>query len=307
MHMTETGSADMERVNERLKQAILRWTPGIGKQETTIENLYLSRHVTVTGCDNCFYQPSIGIIAQGFKRSIIGSEEYRYGEYHYLVTGVDIPGLTHLTQASEEKPFLAISITLDKSLIAQLSAEIPMTHGFEDTCKGFAISKVDYGLLDSFLRLAELLDNSTQAAVLTPMVIREIHSRLLMSPNGNFLRRINTVGTQSNQIARAISWLRENYRENVQIEALAGMANMALSTFHRHFRQITTLSPVQFQKKLRLYEAQRLMFSGNTDANSAALSVGYESVSQFNREYKRLFGDPPRRNVKRLVETKTRN
>jgi transcriptional regulator GlxA family with amidase domain len=191
-------------------------------------------------------------------------------------------------------------MSLNKHLIAQLATEIPPVQDFDNVHKGFAVAEVDHGFLDAFLRLTELLDSPEQAPVLAPMIVREIHSRLLMSPQGGFLRRLTAAGTQSNLIAKTICWLRENYRETVQVEDLAGMVNMAPSTFHRHFRQVTTISPVQFQKRLRLYEAQRLMLTDEVDANNAALSVGYESVSQFNREYKRLFGDPPHRNVKRL-------
>lgn len=292
---------DLERTNDRLKALILRGAPDIGKQAAGLKGVYFSRRVDVEKRDNCFYSPSVGVIVQGSKRSVIGSEEYRYGKYSYLVTGVDVPGITYLTEASEDNPFLAMSITLDKMLICDLMAEIPATNSPDAFSKGFAVAPVEYGLLDAFARLAELIEDSAQVAILGPMVIREIHTRLLMGPCGALLRSLNTAGSQSNQVAKAISWLRDNYSQPVQVEDLAQMVNMAPSTFHRHFRQVTTISPLQFQKRLRLHEAQRLMLSNEADANFAALAVGYESVSQFNREYKRLFGDPPLRNVKRLA------
>lgn len=163
-----------------------------------------------------------------------------------------------------------------------------------------AVAEVDPDVLDAFLRLAELNEKPEQIPVLAPMIIREIHYRLLIGPQGERLRMVNTLGTQSNQIAKSITWLRDNYREPLQVDKLARKLNMATSTFHKHFRQVTSLSPLQYQKRLRLYEAQRLMLSENEDAAVAALAVGYESPTQFNREYKRLFGEPPHRHVSRL-------
>jgi len=148
--------------------------------------------------------------------------------------------------------------------------------------------------------LVELLEKPEQIPVLAPLIIREIHYRLLIGAQGERLRMINMLGTQSNQIARTITWLRDNYKEPLQVDELARKVNMATSTFHRHFRLVTTLSPLQFQKRLRLYEAQRLMLVENEDAAIAALAVGYESPTQFNREYKRQFGEPPHRHVSQL-------
>lgn len=218
-----------------------------------------------------------------------------------MVTGVDMPAINYVTGASPEKPFLGVFINLDKYLIAQLAADIPPSSRLENgSYKGMAVAEVDPDVLDAFLRLTELLDKPKQIPVLAPMIIREIHYRLLIGPQGERLRMINTLGTQSNQIAKIITWLRDNYKEPVQVDELAGKVNMATSTFHRRFREVTTLSPLQFQKRLRLYEAQRLMLSENEDAATAGLTVGYESPTQFNREYKRLFGGPPYRHVSGL-------
>jgi AraC-like DNA-binding protein len=251
--------------------------------------------------ENCVYKPLVAVVIQGSKRSVIGSEEYRYGENHCLVIGVDVPSANHVITASPEKPFLAVSLDLDKYLITQLAAEIPPSPTVEnDACKGMAVAKVDPDVMDAFLRLVDLLDRPEQIPVLAPLIIREIHYRLLIGPQGERLRVVNTLGTQSNQIARTITWLRDNYKEPLQVDELARKANMAASTFHRHFRQVTTISPLQFQKHLRLYEAQRLMLVENEDAAIAAMAVGYESPTQFNREYKRMFGEPPHRHVNQL-------
>ena len=259
----------------------------------------ISRRHDAKDLENCIYKPLVAVVVQGSKRSVIGSEEYRYGENHCLVIGVDIPSANHVIVASPEQPFLAVTLDLDKYLITQLAAEIQPILG-NGSYKGMAVAEVDPDVLDAFLRLVELLDKPEQIAVLAPMIIREIHYRLLIGPQGERLRLINTLGTQSNQIAKSITWLRDNYKAPLHVDELARKVNMATSTFHRHFRDVTTLSPLQYQKRLRLYEAQRLMLVENEDAAIAALAVGYESPTQFNREYKRQFGEPPHRHVSQI-------
>ncbi|MGO9137526.1 MAG: AraC family transcriptional regulator N-terminal domain-containing protein [Syntrophales bacterium] len=299
--MIEGDRAGLARTNNLLKEKLLRWMPGSGDYPTAIEGLTIFRRDKANQLENCFYKPLVAVIVQGFKRSVIGSEEYRYGENHCLVTGVDMPSVNYVTHASPEQPFLGLFIDLDKYLITQLAAEIPPSSRLgNDSYKGMSVAKVDPDVLSAFLRLAELLGKPDQIPVLAPMIIREIHYRLLIGPQGEHLRMINVHGTQSNQIAKVITWLRGNYKEPLQVDELAKKVNMATSTFHRHFRQVTTLSPLQFQKRLRLYEAQRLMLAENEDAAIAALAVGYESPTQFNREYKRLFGEPPHRHVSQL-------
>jgi len=291
----------LARTNSLLKEKLLRWMPGPGKFTTAIEALTLARREDSDQLENCFSRPLVGVIVQGFKRSKIGSEEYSYGENQCLVAGVDMPSSFSVTGASPEHPFLALSLNLDKYLISQLAAEIAPVSGFGGCCnKGMSVKDVEPDVLEAFLRLVELLEKPEQIPFLAPMIIREIHYRLLVGPQGQQLRKLNTLGTQSNQIAQAISWLRHNYKEPLQVEKLAQQVNMATSTFHRHFKEVTTLSPLQFHKRLRLYEAQRLMLAEKENATSACLAVGYESPTQFNREYKRLFGDPPHRNISRM-------
>jgi AraC-like DNA-binding protein len=283
-NMTESNRAGLARTKNLMKEKLLRWMPGTGDYPTAIEGLTIFRRDEANQCENCFYKPLVGVIVQGFKRSVIGSESVNF-----------------ITAASPEHPFLAISLNLDKYLITQLAAEIPPSSRLGNgSYKGMSVAEVDPDVLDAFLRLAELLEKPEQIPVLAPMIIREIHYRLLIGPQGERLRMLNTLGTQSNQIAKSITWLRDNYKEPLQVDKLARKVNMATSTFHRHFREVTTLSPLQFQKRLRLYEAQRLMLAENEDAAIAALAVGYESPTQFNREYRRLFGEPPHRHVSRL-------
>jgi AraC-like DNA-binding protein len=299
--MAESDHPGLERTGNLLKEKLLRWMPETGRYPTAIEGLMISRRDGTTQNECSIYKPLVAVTVQGCKRSIIGSEEYSYGKNHCLVVGVDLPSSNYVTVASPEEPFLAVSLDLDKYLITQLAAESPPFSRLENrSYKGMAVADVDPDVLDAFLRLFELLEKPEQIPVLAPMIIREIHYRLLIGPQGERLRMVNTLGTKSNQIAGTITWLKENYKEHLHVDELARKANMATSTFHRHFRQVTTLSPLQFQKRLRLYEAQRLMLAENEDASIAALAVGYESPTQFNREYKRLFGEPPHRHVSQL-------
>ncbi|SHN71618.1 AraC family transcriptional regulator [Desulfovibrio litoralis] len=301
--MSTDKQIKLEILRTNLEKKILQHCTEIGKQNTKIDGLMISRQENKGTLENCFYTPTVGVIIQGCKYSRIGNDEYNYGALHCMVAGVDMPSLYRLTEASPEKPFLAISLGLDRYLIAQLIAEMQPSSTFysvKKSFKGVVVAKVELEILDAFSRLIDLIDYPDQIPVIAPLIKRELHYRLLLGFHGEWLREINTLGTQSNQIAKAISWLRKNYREPLLVENLAEQVNMAPSTFHRHFRQVTTLSPIQFQKRLRLYEAQRLMLTSSLDASSAAMTVGYESISQFNREYKRLFGEPPFRNILHL-------
>jgi AraC-like DNA-binding protein len=299
--MNKEEQSNGARNLQLLKEKLLRRLPEPGRYPTAIEGLTITRRNEVNEPENCFYTPTVGMVVQGFKRSMIGNEEYRYGENYCLAVGVDMPSVNTITDASPEKPFLAVALKLNRYFIAQLAAETPPpAHSGNMSYRGVALAQVDDGVLDCFLRLVELLDKPEQIPLLAPMIIREIHGRMLLGPQGECLRMFSTLGTQSNQIAQAISWLRANYIEPLMVDDLSQRVNMATSTFNRHFRQVTTLSPLQFQKRLRLYEAQRLMLVSDKDASSAALAVGYESATQFNREYKRMFGEPPHRDVSRL-------
>lgn len=326
--MTHDAADKIAWINAQLKERLLRRLPEPGLHFTPIEGLRLSRRNEAGKPEHCFDKPLVSCIIQGGKRAVMGSAHYEYGENESLVVGVDMPNAFQVTAATPEKPFLAVGLSLDRQLTAQLMAETSLAPEPEESdgdngnergnergnqrgdekgdensarnARGVSVAKPDAALLDVVLRLVDVLDTEERIPVLAPMLLREIHYLLLTGPHGPQLRRINTFGTQSNQVSKAIAWMRDNFRETVQIETLARQVNMGTSTFHRHFKELTSLSPLQYQKRLRLYEAQRLMLVERHDANRAGLAVGYESTAQFSREYKRLFGEPPLRDVRRL-------
>lgn len=294
----EENEARLVQTNNLLKEKILKWLPQQDRINTAIDGLMLTRRDELSAPESCFYQPMVALLIQGTKRSTIGNEEYHYGQHYCMAVGVDMPGIFHITQASPKEPFLSISIKLDRYLITQLLPDVPQVAKKKNKSpRAVVVAKVTNEILDAFLRLVELLDTPAKIPVLAPMIVREIHYHLLTGEQGECLRMVSTIGTQAFQIAQAINWLRENYTKPLHVDDLAKQVNMSTSTFHRHFRQVTTFSPLQFQKQLRLYEAERLMVLEGKDAQSAALEVGYESSSQFNREYKRQFGESPYRDM----------
>lgn len=299
--MSETSRIDFENSRIALRDSLLRLMPKTGNYPTTVEGFVLHRFHSGETPKPRFYDPVIIVVVQGKKNVRIGSEDIAYGENSCFIAGVSMPVSSCVLEASENKPYLSMSLNLDKSLIASLAAKISTTkEGDESTISGAVVQSVGSELLDAFLRLLELAQSPDPAMILSNLVIQEIYYRLLTSSFGAQLRKLNTLGSQSNQIVQAVSWLQENYKEALRVEELAGRLHMATSTFHKHFKEITTLSPLQYQKQLRLTEAQRLMLVGSSDVTQAAFAVGYESPTQFNREYKRLFGESPRRNVMQM-------
>jgi AraC-like DNA-binding protein len=290
-------------VNESLKVRLTELLPEPGRYPTAIEGLHLARRNANVRID-CFNVPCIGVIVQGDKKAVIADEEYRCEEGCYIAYGMDLPSVSHITAVSAKKPHLAFSIPLDREIISQLVPGVKPIFGSK-IYKGITVAEAEPELLEAGLRLLKLLDTPERIPVLAPMIIREIHYYLLTGPQGEDFRLLGTHENPSNRIARAISWLRQNYRESIKIAVLAAQVNMSLPSFGRHFKQITGMSPIQFQKRLRLYEAQRLMLSEDKNAETAAFEVGYKSIPQFNREYKRQFGEPPHKDIKQLCESVT--
>lgn len=249
----------------------------------------------------CMVEPSIVLVAQGQKQLWVGGEGYPYDTSRFLVTSLDIPANSEVLQASPTRPCLGLTFKLDLRILAELIAQSELPPKRErSVLKGVGIGVVTDGMLASFARLVALLDEPEAIPVLAPLIQREIHYRLLQSDQAGRLRQICSVDGQGYRIAKAIDWLKLNYDAVLRVEDLAARVQMSAATFHHHFRQLTAMSPLQYQKWLRLNEARRLMLNEHQDVSSAAFKVGYESPSQFSREYSRLYGAPPIRDVARL-------
>ncbi len=236
----------------------------------------------------------------------MGEESFIYDANHFLISSVDLPIIANIIEASEEQPYLGLIMELDLTEISQLivDSELAFTQA-KEAQKGIAVGELSESLLDAFVRLAELLDEGQNIKILAPIIKREIFYRLLMSEQGTRLHQIVTAGSHSHQIAKAIDWLKNNFVKPLSVGDLASYTGMSKSSFYTHFRSMTSMTsmtPLQFQKKLRLSEARRLMLTENLDAMAATFKVGYESPSQFSREYSRLFGAPPSKDIKSLRE-----
>jgi AraC-like DNA-binding protein len=298
--MPENGRVDLEKSRADLIRILLERLPKPGVYPTLIDGLTLCRFNSSQSPKPCIYEPMLIIVVQGKKWVRIGARDIPYGENTCFITGINMPATSCVLESDPDRPYLAMSLSLDKSLIATLSVKVPPAKDADSLAPaGAAVQEVSPELLDAFLRLLEL-ENSESAPVLGSLIYQEIHYRLLISPFGSHLRQLNSLGSQSNQINQAIVWLKENYKQSLHVEELAGRLNMATSTFHKYFKEITTLSPLQYQKRLRLSEAQHLMLAEKYDVTQAAFAVGYESVTQFIREYKRLYGESPRKDITNL-------
>lgn len=282
-------------------RVIERHTRGVDDCATPIPELSLFRREAPAPPTVCMVEPSIVMVAQGTKRLLVGGEGYAYDAERFLVTSLDLPANSEVLAASVPEPCVGLVLKLDIRLLAELIAQAPEAPPRERSLQtGVGVGSVTPAMLEPIVRLLALLDEPAAIPVLAPLIKREIHYRLLATDQAPRLRQIASVGSQSHRVARAIDWLKLHYAEPVRIEDLAARVQMSVSGLHHHFRQLTGMSPLQYQKWLRLNEARRLMLSDGAEAATAAFSVGYESPSQFSREYARLFGAPPRRDVAAL-------
>ena len=245
-------------------------------------------------------EPTLAVIAQGAKRAVLGDKVFEYSAGQYLVVSVDLPIAGHVVKASRELPYLAAGFTLKPATIATLLLEMAASDRPAAEPAGYAVSDAPIELLESVVRMLRLLDRPRDAAVLAPMLEREILWWLLNGEQGATVRQIGLADSRLSQISRAIRWIRVHHAKPFRIEDLAEMAAMSASSFHRHFRAVTTMSPLQYQKLIRLQEARARLLVESDDVAAVGFSVGYESPSQFSREYSRLFGAPPGRDVARL-------
>lgn len=277
------------------------------QQQTAIPGLVFYRHDEPTPPNTGTYVPSICLVAQGVKKAQLGQEEYVYDTDHYLITSVHLPTTYRVIKASHEEPYLGLLLKLDHRELSQLMVDSNLpAPASKQSGRGMITGEVTLPLLIAFQKLTSLLDEPEDIPILAPIYQREIIYRLLKGSAGMRLRQIGSAGSQSNQIAKAIEWLQMNFDQPLRMDELAARMNMSSSSFHSHFRAITSLSPLQFQKQLRLQEAKRLMVAESKDATTAAHQVGYESSSQFSREYSRLFGASPSRDVANFRQSTTK-
>jgi AraC-like DNA-binding protein len=277
-------------------------------EQTAIPGLALYQRTTLTPCYPATYEPSFTVFVQGRKRINLGATTYLCDESTFVLTSVDVPVVSEIVAASEELPLLAMLLKLDMAVVREILSQEEF-HPPEASAqgRGIAVGKTTVDLLKPCSRLLDLLDTPQDIPFLSNLVQREIVYRLLRGPQGERLRAIATLGDQSHRTAKAIAWLRANYTKPLRVEELAEVARMGMSTLHHHFRALTAMSPLQYQKQLRLVAARQRMLVEGLDAASAAFEVGYESASQFNREYRRFFGQPPMKDIKarRLAESAT--
>ena len=288
---------------QELAALVTRHTDGKGNgaHPTAIAQLEFMREtvVSTTMCAVC--EPILAIVIQGKKEALLGEEAYQYGAGQYLVVSVDLPLNGFVLEATPNKPYLGFKLNLDPAQLCDIIAQVrPSTNKKESSVRGLFISEVDALLMDCAIRLTHLLDTPQDIPFLAPMIIREIYYRLLMGEQGEAVRQIATSGSNMQRIADVIKQIKADFTKSLRVEELAEQANMSSASFHRHFKEVTSMSPLQYQKQLKLVEARRLMLAENADATTAAYQVGYESPSQFSREYSRMFGAPPIRDIERL-------
>ncbi len=284
-----------------LARAVETFARTDGDHATAIPGLTFHRRHAATQPLHCIYGVGLGVVVQGAKQVTLGEQVVEYREGQSMLTTIDLPVLARVTRASLAEPFLGLMLTLDARAIMQTASEmqLPLLDRAA-TCQPVTIERFDPAVAHALLRLVNLLNEPALVDRLAPLIREEIMIRLLTGAHAPQLRHLVTAGAPGQRIASAVSWLKQNFTEPLHVDRLAERASMSPSTFRQHFRAITGMSPLQFQKQLRLQEARQLMLNQDLDAGHAGGLVGYESASQFNREYSRLFGAPPQRDVKRM-------
>jgi AraC-like DNA-binding protein len=285
-------------VRQELRRKIAAHAPNAGAHATAILGVTLYRRTAPSPCYPAMYEPSLNVFVQGRKRIALAGTTYLCDESTFVLSSIDVPIVSQIVAASEDVPLLSLLLKLDMAVVREiLSQEEFHAPDGSSPVRGIAIGKTTVDLLKPCCRLLDLLEVPEDIPFLSNLIQREIVYRLLRGPHGERLRAIATLGDQGHRTAKAIAWLRANYTKPLRVEELAEVARMGMSTLHHHFRALTALSPLQYQKQLRLVAARERMLGEGLDAASAAFEVGYESASQFNREYKRFFGQPPMRDI----------
>jgi AraC-like DNA-binding protein len=288
---------------QELAARVARLTPFDGTHQSALPALAFTRGSVPTVCMPTIYQPCLAIVVQGRKRALLNDEVFHYDALNYLVVSVTLPGMGQVLEATPEHPYLSLRLNLDLEEIARLVLELGNRGPSPAVAdRGLFVARLDEPLLDAVLRMVKLLDTLEDVDVLAPIIQREIYYRMLRGELGYRLVDLAQAEGGKHRIVRAIDWLKQHYAAPLRIEELADSVHMSPSALHHRFKEVTAMSPLQYQKHLRLHEARRLMFADGVECASAGHRVGYESSSQFSREYRRLFGAPPRSEIARLRE-----
>ncbi|MCC4621574.1 AraC family transcriptional regulator [Xanthomonas cassavae CFBP 4642] len=285
-----------------LSTLLLRHAPADGMHATPITGLQIMRSSTRTVSIPTVYTPMLCLVAQGRKRAMLGAQAFHYHPEMYLVASVDLPIVGAVVQASAEQPYLCFCLDLDTAILSELAIQHPeLTEQQRDAAPaGLLLNRSTPQLQDTAVRLARLLDQPHEIAALAPLVTRELLYRLMAAPANAVVRQMAIADSRLNQISKAIVWLREHYAQRFSIEQIADLSAMSRSTFHAHFKAVTSMTPLEYRSHLRVHEARRLMVAEALTAADAGFRVGYESASQFSRDYARILGEPPARDAQRL-------
>lgn len=300
------GITAISERQQELSARVARLAPFDGIHQTVFPSLALNRGSVPTVCMPTVYQPCLGIVVQGRKRAVLNDEVFTYDALNYLVVSVTLPGMGQVLEATPEHPFLSLRLNLDLEEIARLVLELGDRRPSPPAAdRGLFVARLDEPLLDAVLRMVKLLDTPEDIGVLAPVIQREIYYRMLRGELGYRLVALAQSEGGNHRVVRAIEWLKQHYAVPLRIEELADSVHLSPSALHHRFKAVTAMSPLQYQKHLRLHEARRLMFADGIECAVAGQRVGYESSSQFSREYRRLFGAPPRSEIARLREIGT--
>lgn len=296
-------SEQLYKRQDELAKLIERYSGQDGNHSTAIPALFFTRLSNAVGPKHGVYNPSLCIIVQGAKEVLLGKERFTYSPADYLIASVNLPVTAQVVEASPTHPYLAFKLEFKPSEILEVLRHSQLEVDQKEKAKrGMYVNPIDSFMLDAVIRLVRLLDNPKDIPVLAPLFKKEILYRVLQGPHGAALKQMTIEGSSSLQIGDVVEHIMKNYDSSFRIEDLAEIANMSVSSFHRHFKEVTAMSPIQFQKQIRLQKARNLLLSESADAADVAFRVGYESPSQFSREYSRMFGLPPREDIKQLRE-----
>lgn len=306
-HTIDTSKSVFKEGNivktSQMASVVNRHIQADGVEETAIPALTLFRASSVSERDATVYQPSLCIVVQGAKEVVVGEEAYRYDPSSSLLVSVDLPATSRVVEASQNDPCLVVVIGLDMALVGELLAKVWTLPTSNGSGRGVCLAPLDDRLISAVERLLALLDAPEDIETLAPLILQEITYRVMTGPQGARLRQIASTGAPAYRISKAIQWLKTNFTEPLSVDSLAKQVGLSTSSLHQHFKNMTAMSPLQFQKRLRLQEAKRLLLAESIDAADAAYRVGYESPSQFSREYRRMYGAPPRKDIAALKDS----